>query len=49
MHAAGLKVYMTSADRPTSAKRWRAAVDLGYDGIYTNDTARLMQWCSNSV
>ncbi len=39
LHAAGLKVYSSTADDPAS---WRRSVALGFDGILTNDPAALI-------
>lgn len=43
MNEAGLQVYMTNGDKDTV--RWTAALDRGYDGIYTNEISRLVAWC----
>jgi glycerophosphoryl diester phosphodiesterase len=43
MQEAGLQVYMTNGDKDTV--RWTAALQRGYDGIYTNEISRLVAWC----
>ncbi|MBV6430163.1 MAG: Glycerophosphodiester phosphodiesterase [Bryobacteraceae bacterium] len=44
LHAAGLKIYSSTADDPSS---WRKYVELGMDGILTNDPSGLIRWLMN--